>query len=351
MSTNPYYFFQIQDENNSTENIEETDFMKSPKPKKIVTFIGPAAEGKTTTMNSIIQMKQKQNLGHTDFQFSQSRSNYPGIRFYDEQSILFVEFENIDYSQDNEITQYLRECMFYFISISICVFYEHHSIRLTKGFEDLANKIQLISKNKQFTFVEILNKWNGDKIESYKDLQNFQGLFQKAFYLKCLNFRNSQIAQDNNFKQYQGQIQDIVSYIDGLEFNNESTYEDVRLGICNLNTKITQNSKLYCKIEEEQNKQEDQYSDNENNVSDPLLGNRKVQPKINKVWLIFNILLIIITYCLPISTTKKYNLVIFALIIQILIFIFLKKYPKCPKEFLQNFKNLILRRYRRPNIK
>ncbi|KAL4500528.1 hypothetical protein ABPG72_002952 [Tetrahymena utriculariae] len=285
----------------SKKNFEESEFIQNLDPNlKIVTLIGPPGEGKTWILNNIIFILEEQKTGHHAQYTSQSRSRqYPGMKLYICQHYLFAEFENLDYSQDNQINQDMRDLMLYFTKISMCVIYVHHSIRLTKGFEDMAQKIQQQFRKEQSVFIEILNKWNGDRIQSYKDLENYEGLFQVTFQLKSLNFRNSQVVQDNNLKQFLSQVNYLVSYIFGLKFNNESTSEAVFQGISNFNTKITQDLNLSCVINTEQNQLEEFNSENEYDVNGPLLGNKNVQPNQNKIWGLLNIIFLLIIYFLP----------------------------------------------------
>ncbi|EAR90458.2 transmembrane protein, putative (macronuclear) [Tetrahymena thermophila SB210] len=300
-----------QNSSNDTQSLEDSEFMKfleDHPDKKLITLIGPPGQGKTQIQNSIINMQKQKNCD--DFACQSSISSYPEIKFQcDEDSpYLFVEFENLDYSQDSKINQSMRDLMFHFIFISTCVIYVHHNIRISKGFEDIATKILQQSKTKKITFVEILNKWNGDRVQSYQDLENYQGLFQKTFYLKSLNFRNSQINKDNNLEQFQSQIKELISYIDSLQVNNHSTLETIRMYIRDFDTQIKEKLNHNCIIiKNEPNRLGGANQEVEYDISDPLLGNNNNQPKKSKILILALIIFWIIIYYFPnISQSKKF---------------------------------------------
>ncbi|KAL4500527.1 hypothetical protein ABPG72_002951 [Tetrahymena utriculariae] len=191
------------------------------KPVKVISVIGSSGVGKSFFLNYLLQDIEQQKHLKNIFPSSQSSQiEFCGVKYYlnKEKFLLFLEFEGIDYSKNNEQMNSLKNCLKDCADASTCIFYVHQNSRTNKGFEQILTLINTQNQRNAHLF-EILNLWNGDTIQSYSQSQEYKAIFSDVFYLKALNFKKKSIQKDSNLIQFLDKMQDINRSIDSLNLN------------------------------------------------------------------------------------------------------------------------------------
>ncbi|KAL4468648.1 hypothetical protein ABPG74_005151 [Tetrahymena malaccensis] len=227
------------------------------KQIKVITVIGSSGVGKSFFLNYLLQdIEQFNNMRNIFPPSESSQIEFCGVKYYlsKEKFLLFLEFEGIDYSKNNEQMNDLKNCLKDCADASTCIFYVHQNSRTNKGFEQILTLLN-IQKQRDDHLVEILNKWNGDAIQSYSQSNDYKDVFRDVYYLKALNFEDKYVLKNKNFQQFLDKMKEINKLINDFSPKNNMSCGQVDQQIFQ---KFRQNNVQFLNMNENANKKEPQ---------------------------------------------------------------------------------------------
>ncbi|EWS75775.1 kelch motif protein (macronuclear) [Tetrahymena thermophila SB210] len=209
------------------DEISQFLFENQDKKLQIIIVIGSPGAGKSL-FSSYLVSEQQENPRSMFPPSQSSQIEFFGIKFYlcKAKFQLLLEFEGIDYSQDSEQMNSIQNCLKDIADTSTFIFYIHKNCRNNKGFEQILNLINAHGQ-KKYHLVEILNQWNGDSIQSYRQSPQYKDVFLDEYYLKSLNYKNNTIQKDDNLNQFLGKMKEIHELIKNCELQNQIQCDQV----------------------------------------------------------------------------------------------------------------------------